>query len=122
MARVNVHVHRADCTIQASANGSWRAALLRLEALLAPWIRAIAVAERFPQAGSVLREELDAAKPLHTLPCVSIGNDRPQRRAVFGGQRLSVVVGRDHDPRIEKILDCEIGRVPALTMKHHEPS
>ena len=41
---------------------------------------------------------------------------------MFWCQWLSVVVRSEHHPRIEKVVDREIGRVPTLAVKHHEAS
>jgi hypothetical protein len=47
-------------------------------------------------------------------------NQQPSRTAVFGGERLAFVAGRDHPLAADEILDGKIGRVPAVAMNHGE--
>ena len=64
--------------------------------------------------------EFETAHPFGAFPEIEMRNQQPSRTAVFGGERLAFVAGRDHPLAADEILDGKIGHVAAVAMNHGE--
>src|SRR3954471_583316 len=86
---------------------SSRSSVLRIgiEALLAERIAIHVVSVALPESWDVVVEELKPADPLHRLPRIKMRHDQPQRVAMVGAERLTIMVrGQQH------VIAVEVGQ------------
>src|SRR5689334_5061781 len=73
--------------------------------LLRPGVAMIVVAARFPEAGTVGGDELDAADPFGAFPEIEPRHDRAHRTAMLARQRTALPgMGEQH------VLSVELGQ------------
>ena len=97
-----------------------RTAAQKRVALLLERVGVVVVPVALPEAGMVLRRQLDPAQPLRALPEVLPGHDQPQRPAVLAAQRLAVGVRREHRALALEELDRDVGREACLGVRDRE--
>src|SRR5215210_298803 len=102
--------------LRSSRMGAPGATPLVGEALLFPGVCVIVVAVPLPEAELVVIEELQAADPLRALPEVALGNDEPERVAMFGLERLTAEGVREHHVVVVEDAEREIRRIALLAV------
>ena len=90
------------------------------EALLGPGIPAHVVAVLLPEAGVVLRQNLEPSHPLRALPEIEVRHQQPNGAAVFRRQRLAVVGEREQVIGAVEIFQGQVGREPMLGVDQRE--
>src|SRR5215216_857725 len=131
-------VQRAVAVLRSTRNRSWRwpvravpsvhsfepvmAACLSVapEALLAPGVAVVVIAQALPEAGLVLVQQLNPADPLGALPEVQVRHEQPRRAAMLGLQLLTVVAERDPGLVDGQVLQRQIAAVAAVRLRQRE--
>src|SRR5262249_56280785 len=76
------------------------------------------VAEGPPEARLVVLHEPQPADPLRRFPEVEVRAQETRRAAVLWRQRLAVEPGRQQALATEQVLERQVGRVPAVAVRH----
>src|SRR5262249_33074323 len=90
------------------------------EALLFPRVGFVVVAVPLPEAGLVVRNDLERADPFRALPEVTPRHDEPERPPVLGRELLAVMPVREQSIILVQFRDREIGGEPALRVDYGE--
>src|SRR6266545_5512605 len=85
-------------------------------ALLFPRIAADVVAVLLPEAGAVLRDELQGPGPFRALPEVEMRHHQAARATVLWLERLAVVLVRQHHVIEHEVLQQQVRRVTAVAV------
>src|SRR6185312_12761637 len=120
-------VPRWDCaakTVVASAMPNIAGMIARRRvsaiALLRPRVAVVVVTARFPEAGTVGGDELDAADPFGAFPEIEPRHDRAHRTAMLARQRTTLPgMGEQHVVGIE-FGQREVGRVVVIAVEDNE--
>src|SRR5262245_8045365 len=100
----------------AAAGGG--AASVAVIALLTPGVSVDVVAEGLPEARLIVLHEAQPADPLSRLPEVEVRDQETRRAAVLRRQRLAIEPGRYQALAIKQVLERQVGRVPAVAVRH----
>src|SRR6185295_5439827 len=86
--------------------------------LLTPGVSVDVVAEGLPEARIVVLHEPQPADPFRRLPEIEMWDQKTRRAAVLRRQWLAVKPGRYQALAIEQVLERQVGRVPAVAVRH----
>src|SRR5262245_27622080 len=103
---------------RAPAPAGGGAASIAVIALLTPGVSVDVEAEGLPEAGLVVLHEPQPADPLRRLPEVEVRDQETRRAAVFWRQRIALKSGRHQAPATEQVLERQVGRIPAVALRH----
>jgi hypothetical protein len=79
--------------------------------LLFPGVAVGVVAVAFPETELMVVEEREAANPLDGFPGVEMRNDQAAGAAVFGGERLAIMIESKEHVGMEEIGERDVGGV-----------
>jgi hypothetical protein len=86
--------------------------------LLAPWVSVVVVAELLPEAGGIVKHQLDAADPLGRFPEIQVWDQQSCGSTVLRDKLFSVLLKGDPRFAVEQILQRQVGAVTALAVSH----
>src|SRR5215472_3194549 len=88
-------------------------------ALLLPGIAAHVIAEGFPEAGLVLRNEVQSTHPLRAFPEVQVWDDEARWPSVSGRQRRVIELRRYQCGALQQICHRQVCRITAIAVGHY---
>src|SRR5438552_13476580 len=80
-------------------------------ALLLPGVAIGMIAVALPETEAVVVEQREAADPLDAFPGVEMRNDQAQRCAMFGRERLTIVIEGEENIGLEKVGQRDVGGI-----------
>src|SRR5262249_9152792 len=88
--------------------------------LLEPRIGVVVVTAPLPVARVVVGREANAGQPLRALPEIAVGHDGAHRGAVPARERLALLLVRDEDVGLERLLDVDVRSVVRGALEDRE--
>ena len=76
------------------------------------------VAELLPEAGGIVKHQLDAADPLGRFPEIQVWDQQSCGSTVLGDKLFSVVLKGDPGFAVEQILQWQVGALTAVAVSH----
>src|SRR5262249_30734446 len=88
-------------------------------ALFLPWVTAVVIAERLPEAWLVVFDDAQPSNPLGALPEIQVGDEQARRAAVLRVERLPLI--GVHDPGLapRDVAKRQMRRIAAITERNH---
>jgi hypothetical protein len=77
------------------------------------------VAELLPEAGGIVKHQLDAADPLGRFPGIQVWDQQSCGSTVLGDKLFSVVLKGDPGIAVEQILQWQVGALTTAVAVSH---